>query len=734
MAILARGLGTLTLLLLLAAPLQAQDFTIREVLSAPMPSDLTASPVGGAVAWVQNREGVRNVFVAEAPDYVGRRLTSFTEDDGHGLGTLQFTLDGASLIYSRGGDPNRQGQFPNPRSFTEAEPISSFILPLVGGEARELPNRARLVLHPDGVRAIYSSGGAVHSFRLDGEGEPEKLFEVRNGAGSLTFSPDGSSIAFVSSRGGHSFIGVWQEGDTAVRWMGPGLWSDRNPVWSPDGTRIAFTRSMSIPGLWPFVPVKETVPFSIRVADVASGESREVFRADEGPGSAFHGWNSSNQIHWASGDRIVFPWEKNGWLNLYSVRVTEGEAVPITPGRFEVQYGGLTPDGERIIYDSNQGDIDRKHLWVAPVDGSKAPEALTSGRGIEWQPVVTTEGAVAFLASDGTTPAHAEILYPGGEDSGDGRAGGGREGTTESGENAGPWARRALLPDWLPDTFPSEHLTEPQQVVFSAADGLMIHGQLFLPDGVSSGERRPALIFFHGGSRRQMLLGFHPRGYYHNAYAMNQYLANRGYVVLAVNYRSGIGYGLDFREATEYGATGASEFMDVLGAGAYLRSRPDVDPDRIGLWGGSYGGYLTALGLARASDMFAAGVDLHGVHDWNVVINGFRPDYDRGQWDEFSELAFQSSPMADVESWRSPVLLIHGDDDRNVPFSESVDLAYNLSRQGVYFEELVFPDEVHGFLLHANWLAAYQATDQFFQRMLWENQAPNHTKDARIGG
>jgi dipeptidyl aminopeptidase/acylaminoacyl peptidase len=198
-----------------------------------------------------------------------------------------------------------------------------------------------------------------------------------------------------------------------------------------------------------------------------------------------------------------------------------------------------------------------------------------------------------------------------------------------------------------------------------------------------------------------------------------------------VNYRSGIGYGLNFREALNYGATGASEYNDVAGAGAYLRSRADVDPSRIGLWGGSYGGYLTAMGLARASDMFAAGVDIHGVHDWNVVINGFRPDYDKGQWDTFSELAFESSPLSDVNSWRSPVLLIHGDDDRNVPFSESVDLAYHLSRLGVYFEELVFPDEVHGFLLHSNWIAAYRSLDDFFQRMLMEGKAPEFTRDLR---
>src|SRR3954470_17550367 len=139
---------------------------------------------------------------------------------------------------------------------------------------------------------------------------------------------------------------------------------------------------------------------------------------------------------------------------------------------------------------------------------------------------------------------------------------------------------------------------------------------------------------------------------------MNQYLASRGYVVLSVNYRSGTGYGMAFREAPAQGATGASEFNDVLGAGLYLRSRPDVDPGRIGLWGGSYGGFLTALGLARASNLFAAGVDFHGVHDLNLEINNFVPAYEPEKRLDVARVAFQSSPMAYVSSWKSPVLLI----------------------------------------------------------------------------
>jgi dipeptidyl aminopeptidase/acylaminoacyl peptidase len=256
-----------------------------------------------------------------------------------------------------------------------------------------------------------------------------------------------------------------------------------------------------------------------------------------------------------------------------------------------------------------------------------------------------------------------------------------------------------------------------------------IPGQLFVPPDLKPGERRPAVLFFHGGSRRQMLLAWHYLSYYHNTYAMNQFLASRGYIVLSVNYRSGTGYGLHFREALNYGATGASEFHDVIGAGLYMKNRPDVDPNRIGVYGGSYGGYLTAHALARASDLFAAGVDIHGVHDWNVGIRTFMPNYNPGA--DIERRNFLSSPLNFVAGWRSPVLLIHGDDDRNVSFAETVTLAEALRKHDVTVESLVIPDEIHGFLRHESWLRVFSATAEFFDKHLKGVRATHPTSQVR---
>jgi dipeptidyl aminopeptidase/acylaminoacyl peptidase len=272
--------------------------------------------------------------------------------------------------------------------------------------------------------------------------------------------------------------------------------------------------------------------------------------------------------------------------------------------------------------------------------------------------------------------------------------------------------------------FPSSSLVTPKQVIFKSEDGLTVHGQLFLPRNASG--KVPGLVFMHGGPIRQMMLGFHYMDYYHNAYAMNEYLASRGYAVLSVNYRLGVMYGRAFREPPNTVWRGAAEYKDVVAAARYLQSLPEVDADKIGLWGGSYGGFLTAMGLAKNSDLFKTGVDFHGVHDWSVFLTE-RPYFGSvatkpPDEDAAVKLAWESSPDAYVNTWKSPVLLIHGDDDRNVPFSQTVDLVQRLRAQHVPFEQLIIPDEIHGFLMWKSWIRAYGATAQFFDRTLKQGE------------
>jgi dipeptidyl aminopeptidase/acylaminoacyl peptidase len=671
---------------------QQGEIPIEKLMSAPYPGGMSAAPSGGLVAWVLNDKGVRNLWVAAPPDYKGRQLTQYTKADGQDIGGIVWSRDAATIFFSRGSGPNRAGEIANPTSDPAGAEAAVWRVAVTGGTPVKVGAAASLVISPDGATMAFVRRGTIWTAPVAEGGTATQVATIRGALGSLAWSPDGTRILFASNRGTHAFVGILNLVSRTITWMSPSVDTDQSPVWSPDGRQVAFLREAATTKRLIFTPDRSGEPFSIVVADAATGKGRTVFRADTGRGS-LHREIVGAQLTWAAGDRLVFAWEKTGWTSLYSVPATGGAPTLLTPGEFEVEYVTFTPDRKEVVFNSNQDDIDRRDIWRVGVAGGP-PRPVTSGADIEWQPAVTSDGgAIAFLKSGTRKPAHAVI-------------------------QVGAAAPTELAAGTIPADFPMQGMVDPQPVIITSTDGLRIHAQLFLPAGAKPGDKRPAAIFFHGGSKRQMLLGWNYSSYYANAYAMNQHLASKGYVVLSVNYRSGIGYGLNFREPLNYGASGGAEYQDVQAAGMYLAGRADVDPHKVALWGGSYGGYLTAMGLSRASDLFAAGVDIHGVHDWNVGIRNFVPTYNPLENPERTRRAFNASPMASVDGWRSPVLVIHGDDDRNVQFVETVTLVEALRDRGVEVEQLIFPDEIHGFLRWDRWVEAFKASAEFLDRRL----------------
>jgi dipeptidyl aminopeptidase/acylaminoacyl peptidase len=695
------SLFSIALVMLGASLAWGNGFTLEQVMSSPFPSDLIASKNGDKVAWVFDAEGKRNIWIAEAPAFKGRQLTRYDKDDGQEITEPEFSPDGNWIAYVRGGPPNTDKDIPNPTTDPAGAKQEVWVANVRTGALM----KAGVGTHPffsvRSDRVLFSNedhlwwvpvaaASAARGAAAKPVVTPKKMFEIRGEVTSAAWSPDGSQLAFVSSRGDHSFIAIYETRATRIRFLEPSTDRDIEPRWSPDGKRIAYIRLFNISDT-PSADRERLLPWSIRVVDVATDQGKEIWRSGNTAMDSFSRLPvGENTLQWAAGGQLVFASEKDGWAHLYSVSSSGGTENALTPGSYEVENVAWPPDRSYVVVACNNGDIDHRHLWKVNIGGG-APEQLTSGPSIEMYPVIVNGGKqIAFMRSTATSPFLPYIA---------------------SSKAQSP---TGLAPQALSSDFPSNQLTTPEQVIFKAADGTEIHGQFFKPKGAAG--KSAAVVFMHGGPIRQMLLGWHYSYYYHNAYAMNQYLASRGYAVLSVNYRAGIGYGRAFREAKHRGARGASEYQDIVAAGKYLRTRSDIDGKRIGLWGGSYGGFLTAMGLARDSDLFAAGVDLHGVHDWSARVGG-RGAAGAGSPD-LNKLARESSPIASVDKWKSPVLLVHGDDDRNVAFSQTVDLVRKLREHHVEFEELIFPDEVHDFLRHEDWLRAYHAASDFFDRKL----------------
>jgi dipeptidyl aminopeptidase/acylaminoacyl peptidase len=690
------------------------DFTMEQVLHYPFADELAAAEHADRIAWVRNVDGLRNVWIADGPGFRPHQVTHYTADDGQEITQLTFSPDGTHLVYVRGGDhdanwPGEGNLAPDPDASPQQQMVTIWAASLEGGAPVKIAAGDTPAISVRGTLA-YTITDQVWTAPLDGTGKPVRLFFDRGKDSDLHWSPDGSRLAFVSNRGDHAFIGEFVSKDKPLIYLAPSTSNDLSPRWSPDGTKIAFARRQGDGGPPPPILKQTPQPWSIWVANAADGAGHAVWSSPDTLAGSWPDVEGEANLHWAAGDRLVFLAYLDDWPHLYSVPAAGGAALLLTQGAFMVEHVALSRDRKFMIYDANTGktadDDDRRHLFRVRVDRA-VPVALTSGETIEWRPVAASGDRVAFVA---TGPQHPPEIGMVGTDG----------------------AHRATLDVGAPPAdFPVAQLIVPQSVAFHAADGTLVHGQLFLRrDG---GGAKPGIIFVHGGPPRQMLLGWHYMDYYSNAYAVNQYLAAHGFVVLSVNYRLGIGYGRKFHQPDRAGPTGASEYQDVLAGAQFLQHTHGVDAQRIGMWGGSYGGYLTALALARNSDIFKAGVDLHGVHDWSRLLDESGGKtvtrFEKGDRDAALKVAWTSSPDASVDRWKSPVLLIQGDDDRNVQFQQTIDLARRLEARHLPFEELVIPDEIHGFLRHESWLRADTATAEFLARKLG---AQNYTRSGAL--
>ncbi|HEU4631009.1 MAG TPA: prolyl oligopeptidase family serine peptidase [Gemmatimonadaceae bacterium] len=754
----------------LPVSLAAQATTVAQYIGTPEALEITSARRADRIAWTVYDRGLRNVYTAAAPDFAPVRVTRFLEDDGTDLGQVELSDDGSVVVFVRGSAPNREGWVANPSHDPAGAERAIWAARTSGGEAWRVAEGTSPALSPDGQWVLFVRDGQIHRARvsptpaaspLDRGDVP--LIRAWGQQRDLQWSPDGSKIAFVSDRDDHSFIGVYDVRTKTLDFISPSVDFDDSPTWSPDSRHIAFLRRPGTPfgqqrqagrggignppgpaynpnqpggrgfgrggfgrggqddapdgreqrpGLY-----RATFPggytLSLMVADIAAcgTEAARVAHADGGCGQAREVWHnqpddrqfpSIRSIRWA--DRsVIFPLDRPGdeWDRYYAIDVSGGDPTPVlltpTDGLIEdATSAALSRDGKTFYYCTNAQDIERRHIWAVPTSGG-TPTRISAGTGIETYPMPLASGRqVAVLYFNYDTPASVGLVASAGGEP------------------------RVIYPTAQPADFPQARHVMPQIVLTRAADGLEIHNQLFLPKDLKPGERRPAIIFVHGGPRRQMMPGYHYFQFYHWAYAFNQWLADQGYVVMSINYRSGIGYGNSFRQAPNTNARGNSEYQDVVAGAKYLQQRADVDPTRIGIWGLSYGGLLTSQALARNSDIFVAGVDLAGVHLYGNSLDS-------------TALSYQSSAAAHVDTWKSPVFLVHGDDDRNVAFAQTVGLVQLLRARGIYYDLTVIPDDVHESLVHSRWVDTFTRAGAFLDRFV-RRREPVPTAASGTGG
>jgi dipeptidyl aminopeptidase/acylaminoacyl peptidase len=703
--------------------------TIDRLIDIRHPSDAKWSPDGKSVAFLWDRGGVQNVWVTSG-ESAPRQVTSY---DTELIESLDWSADGKTLLFVRDGlllRVARDGGEP------ESVWLETSATPVRQSKNTSSTN-SDVAATNTGVAAGLQSGRSSHEV------------PANRRVSDVALSPDGGRVAFI--RDGDVFVRAIAAGPELR--LTRGLGGASGPVWSPAGDRIAFS-------VYQAKRVEESAPYAgskvvftrfdrqrgrVAVVSAAGGDpvylakanedeeaprwvdrhrvvvqrvsddlkTRKIVIADARTGHATVVHQDTDPKWWSltylnsepvpspDGRWVAFVSDADGWDHLYLVPSAGGSAMQVTRGRYEVTRFSWSPDSRQIVFDRNEEDRPGvRQLVVATMGADPAQmrlETFTEGRGTNTNARWSPDGRrFVFEHTDGRNAADFYLL------------------------DASSGSKPHRLTDSIPPNVDRQALVEPELVRYAGPAGAQVPAYLFVPPGLDRARKHPAIVWVHGDGINQNYDGWHIHRDYGVYYSFHQYLAQQGYVVLAVDYRGSIGYGREWRQG-HYRDLGGKDYEDIAAGASYLASLGYVNADRIGIWGLSYGGFMALQALTVTPELFRCAIDVAGVEDWNDWYRDPGGPWIRGRMGRPGDdptLYRRLSPIYHLDKIVRPLLVMHGTSDVNVPFLESVRLIDELVKSGKTAEFIMYPGEFHYFHRAHVVRDAWSAAERFFDRHL----------------
>ncbi|HUQ19199.1 MAG TPA: prolyl oligopeptidase family serine peptidase [Gemmatimonadaceae bacterium] len=402
-----------------------------------------------------------------------------------------------------------------------------------------------------------------------------------------------------------------------------------------------------------------------------------------GPCSFCGGW-------YDNGRRLWYISEATGFAHLYTIAADGSDRRQLTQGNWEVRGASLSPDEKTFYLLTNEISPAEEQIYRMSVNGGTREKLTTKSGGHKG--VVSPDGQwIADVYSYVNRPPDLYLMRN-------------QPGAEESQLTVSPSA------EWL--SFP---WIEPELIKVPASDGVGVPAHIYRPADMKAQPNGAAVIFVHGAGYLHNVGNFWSQ--YPREYMFNQYLASKGYVVLDLDYRASDGYGRDWRTAI-YRYMGGRDLQDQVDASKYLTKTFNIDPERIGLYGGSYGGFITLMALFTQPQYFGAGSALRSVTDWAHYNNGYTSAI--LNFPQTDTLSYRrSSPIYFAEGLKDPLLMAHGMVDANVHFEDIVRLTQRLIELGkTNWDLAVYPVEDHGFVRPSSWADEYRRIFEIFERTL----------------